>query len=107
MPELSLTLCGRPSVKETGRDIALPAKSLALLAFLALEPGQHSREELTTLLWGESPEDKAGASFRQALSTLRATFGDLLRIDRTAVELDPAVRSDVSTFLDLSTTDPV
>jgi DNA-binding SARP family transcriptional activator len=72
---------------------------LALLAFLALEPGPHSREELTALLWGESPEEKASASFRQALSQLRASVGDQLRIDRVTVELDPAVRSDVGRFL--------
>ena len=53
---------------------ALPAKSLALLAFLALEAGPRSREELTALLWGESPDEKASASLRQALSHLRSNL---------------------------------
>ena len=39
----------------------LGAKTLGLLAFLALEPGPHRREELTALLWGDSPEEKARA----------------------------------------------
>jgi DNA-binding SARP family transcriptional activator len=107
MPELSLTLCGRPSVRAAGQDLALPAKSLALLAFLAVEPGPHSREKLTALLWGESPDDKAGASFRQALSSLRTAAGDQLRIDRNTVELDPGVPTDVQAFLQAASVDPV
>ncbi|HKP30792.1 MAG TPA: AAA family ATPase [Gemmatimonadales bacterium] len=71
---------------------------MALLAFLTLETGPRAREELTALLWGESPEEKAGASLRQALSHLRTTFGDRLRIDRTTVELDAGVASDVGLF---------
>ena len=99
MPELSLRFCSNPPIQNGSEGGgALPAKSLALLAFLALEPGPRSREELTALLWGESPEDKAGASLRQALSHLRTTFGGQLRIERTTVELDPGVASDVAEF---------
>jgi DNA-binding SARP family transcriptional activator len=99
MPEISLRFCGHPSMQNGSEDGGvLPAKSLALLAFLALEPGPRSREDLTALLWGESPEEKASASLRQALSHLRTTFGDRLRIDRTTVELDPGVASDVALF---------
>ena len=48
------------------------ARSLSrLLAYVALEPGAHSRDELTALLWGEYPEEKAKASLRQALTHLR------------------------------------
>jgi DNA-binding SARP family transcriptional activator len=99
MPEIALRFCGHPSIRNGSEDGGiLPAKSLALLAFLSLEPGPRSREELTALLWGESPEDKASASLRQALSHLRTTFGTQLRIERTTVELDPGVASDVAMF---------
>jgi DNA-binding SARP family transcriptional activator len=99
MPEIALRFCSHPSIQNGSEDAgALPAKSLALLAFLALETGPRSREELTALLWGESPEEKASASLRQALSHLRTTFGDRLRIDRTTVELDPGVATDVALF---------
>ena len=36
-------------------------KELSLLAFLAIEPGAHSREELAALLWGESSDADARA----------------------------------------------
>ena len=72
MPSLSLTLCG--SVGVAGHGVAagaIGAKSLALLAYVALEPGAHTRDELTAMLWGEYPEEKAKASLRQALTHLR------------------------------------
>ena len=77
MPGLSLTLCGRVSVSG---DVVQPAtsslsaKCLALLAYIALEPGPRSRDELSALRWGEYHEDKAKASLRQALVHLREAF---------------------------------
>jgi DNA-binding SARP family transcriptional activator len=62
-------------------------KDLALLAFLALEPGPHAREELATLLWSGSPDDKARASLRQTLKRLRDLLGEQLLADRSTVEL--------------------
>ena len=69
---MRLTLCGAVQLAVDGQANAAPlaAKSLALLAFLALESGDHTRNELSGLLWGESTEDKAHASLRQALKQL-------------------------------------
>ena len=53
MAGVSLTLLGPPSVRLTDGGQRTPqpgAKELALLAFLALEPGAHTREELAGLL---------------------------------------------------------
>ena len=75
------------------------SKGLALLAYLALEPGAHSRDELATLLWGESGDAAARASLRQALKLLRAVVGDGLRADRDWVELVAGVECDVHAFL--------
>src|SRR5574338_1097218 len=99
---LSLTLCGRASVAGDGTSPAAPplaAKSVALLAYLALEPGRHSREQLTALLWGEYPEQKARASLRQALVHIRDAFPGVVRVDRTSVELTGPVECDVLTFM--------
>ena len=66
MPVLSLTLCGRVALEGEGVHgvpASLSAKALALLAYLALEPGAHSRDELAALLWGDSPDEKAKAPF--------------------------------------------
>jgi DNA-binding SARP family transcriptional activator len=108
MPSLSLTLCG--SVGVAGDGVApdtIGAKSLALLAYLALEPGPHTRDELTALLWGEYPEDRAKASLRQALTHLRDQVPGALRADRTSVSLAAGeVDCDVNTFLRLARESP-
>jgi DNA-binding SARP family transcriptional activator len=83
---IALTLFGSPAVAvpESAAGIPLGSKSLALLAFLVLEPGSHSREELAALLWGEHPDEQARASLRQTLTHLRAALGESLRITRAS-----------------------
>ena len=77
-----------------------------MLAFLALEPGAHSRDEVTALLWGEYPEEKARVSLRQALTHLRDAIGDALHVDRTSVRLATTPESDVRHFLAAADTSP-
>jgi DNA-binding SARP family transcriptional activator len=72
---------------------------VALLAFLALEPGDHSRDEIVALLWGDYPEEKARASLRQALTHLRDVVGDAIHSDRTTIRLIDAPDSDVRRFM--------
>jgi DNA-binding SARP family transcriptional activator len=99
---LALRLCGDVQLSREGKPVEPPlgAKTLGLLAFLALEPGAHRREELATLLWGDSPEEKARASLRQALTHLREALGDALRVDRATVELAERIECDVLSFLE-------
>jgi DNA-binding SARP family transcriptional activator len=102
-------LCGDVGLTSDGGARAgapLGAKTLALLAFLALEPGAHRRERVTALLWGDSPEEKARASLRQALSHLRDALGELLRVDRSTVELAGPLACDVTEFLRRASEDP-
>src|SRR6188508_3028533 len=108
MPSLVLRLCNDVVLcSPDGVPVApaLGAKTLGLLAFLALEPGPHRREELTALLWGDSPEEKARASLRQALTHLRDALGDGIRIDRATVELTGPLECDASEFLRLAPVD--
>ncbi|HET9040326.1 MAG TPA: AAA family ATPase, partial [Gemmatimonadales bacterium] len=79
---------------------------MALLAFLTMERRAHSRETLAGLLWGESPEAEARASLRQALKHLRDAIGDLLRADRSVVELTGPIACDVLEFLAAAERDP-
>jgi DNA-binding SARP family transcriptional activator len=99
--EVLLTLLGPPALVGSDRR-PLPAqpgaKSLALLAFLLLEPRAHTREELAGLLWGESPEAEARASLRQALKQLRDALGETVRGDRRIVELAAPLPCDVLEF---------
>ena len=105
---LSLTLLGTPSLSVAGGPAVPPlgAKPLALLAFLALEPGPHPRERLATLLWGEHPDTAARGSLRQAVMQLREVLGDALQVTREAVELTGPVECDVLAFLKAAVEDP-
>jgi TolB-like protein len=79
-------------------------KTQALVAYLALGPGQpRTREELVGLLWGDRGEEQARSSLRQSLSELRKALSDaddtLLIADRDAVSLNSdALDVDVSEF---------
>jgi DNA-binding SARP family transcriptional activator len=105
MPSRSLTLFGIPTLlpaDSEGGSAALGAKATALLAYLALERGPHSREKLASLLWGESPDAQARASLRQALRRLHAVLGDDLAANRDTVQLAAPLDCDVTRFLDLA-----
>lgn len=106
---LSLRLFGLPSLTLLPDNVAAPlsgAKDLALLAFLTLEPGRHSREEVAALLWGESSDQQARASLRQALMRLNRVLGNSLRVDRTSIELIDPPESDVLRFTAALKSDP-
>ncbi len=109
MDGLAFHLFGPPEVAlprgEPARSLASP-KCLALLAYLALEPGPHTREELAALLWGEFPDKAARASLRQALKRIRGAVGDQFRVGRNAVELAPRFSCDVTDFLEAARRDP-
>ncbi len=102
MTGLSLTLLGTPALTIAGEPAApsLGAKPMALLAYLAVEPGSHPRERLASLLWGEHPDAAARTSLRQAVMQLREVLGDALRVTREAVELAGPLECDVHAFLE-------
>jgi DNA-binding SARP family transcriptional activator/tetratricopeptide (TPR) repeat protein len=90
---------------ERGQRISLThKKGQALLALLALRPGQgYSRDALTALLWSDSSDGEARHSLRQELHTLRRTLARTktraLIVDGEHVALDAgAVEVDVVTF---------
>ena len=111
MRSLRIQLLGGFAVHvDGGGPFSLSArKGRALLAYLALPPGRpHSREKLTSLLWGETPDGQARQAFRQTLSRLRRALGEAgsglvdvadtvaLRADRVtidAVEFEAAAGS--------------
>jgi DNA-binding SARP family transcriptional activator len=92
MARLSLTLLGGLQARLDGTAVSLPTrKSQALLAYLALTPGQaHPRDKLAALLWGGIREGSARASLRQALFAIRKAAGDgVLRAEGATVTLAP------------------
>ena len=89
----------------SGRIVSPPTKKAqALLAYLAIRPGQRqTRDTLAALLWGERRDQRARAGLRQALMALRKALVDtdpaVLRIEGQTLALDPlGVEVDVATF---------
>ena len=89
----------------SGAPLNLPTKKAqALLAYLAVRPGQsHPRDKLAALLWGEKSDDQARGGLRHALVALRRALADAdppsLRIEGQTVAVNPAgVEVDVVTF---------
>ncbi|MFQ5856410.1 MAG: tetratricopeptide repeat protein [Anaerolineae bacterium] len=114
MVTAELHLLGSPSLVTAGRSARLhSAKTLALLAYLVFEADTlHSREKLAGLLWGETPDDRARHSLRQALYSLRQALGNLaegcLGVEEGAVafRLRPDFWVDALEFLTLAAADP-
>ncbi len=101
MAWMRLTLLGGFEARVSGAPPApLPARAQALLARLALGPGQaHPRNKLAALLWPDAPAARARQSLRQMLLTIRRTFpggdppllierGDTVALNPAAIEVD-------------------
>ncbi len=73
-------------------------KAVALLAYLAVEGGEHPRDRLVELLWPDGDPEKSRSSLRRTLSTLRTALGNRwVEADRAAVSVQDA---DMSIDLD-------
>ncbi len=85
--DLYLRICEDPALLSAGIRIPMGRKALALLSYITVEPGPHSRAQLSALLWPEADESHASMSLRQALARLREVLGDRLHCDRSQVAL--------------------
>lgn len=98
-PLLEVRLLGNPEVRVAGLPLQVDTrKAIAILAYLAVE-GSAGRDHMTALLWPEAAPDRAKATFRRTLSSLRTGIGgDHLESDRERVGLTGATDSDVARF---------
>ena len=105
MSRLRLYLLGVPRVERDGSPVKIAyRKAVALLAYLAMEPGSHSRAALAALLWPESGHSFARAELRRALSVLNRALGKgWLTADRETAMLVPecGIWLDVDAFREL------
>ena len=90
----SLTCFGKAALYCNGIEVNVASrKTLALLSYLTTrDQGTESRERLSGLLWGDSSEERARASLRQAISELKqklpANLIALVHADRLDIELN-------------------
>lgn len=112
MQKLSVNVLGNPLVHLDDQPVThfRSAKSLALLAYLAMSDGvTHPRTHLVTLFWPELPEANGRQNLSQTLSRLRKTLdtaASIICATRQAVWLDAstngvALELDVRTFRQL------
>ncbi|MFC2064006.1 BTAD domain-containing putative transcriptional regulator [Chloroflexota bacterium] len=96
---LEIRVLGNLTIKKNGEilDNFGSRKAEAILAYLVLEGGQHSRIGLATMFWPESSEKHALASLRVALSSLRKNVGEFIEINRDVVN----IRQGVNVYLDM------
>jgi DNA-binding SARP family transcriptional activator/tetratricopeptide (TPR) repeat protein len=72
MATLTMRLLGSPEITVGGQPLSFRSrKALALLVYLVIERGMHSREALMALLWPGSSSKNAGVNLRATLSRLR------------------------------------
>src|SRR5260221_7092544 len=100
MGGLSLAVLGQPQVRHGSAAISFPTrKALALLVYLALEGGAHSREKITTLFWPDSDTPAGRSTLRKTLAFLQKALRepgaahllaerDALAVERSGAALD-------------------
>ena len=102
---LRFALLGPPQVYHDGQLLAFPSrKGLALLLYLAVEEGKHSRKMLSELFWPESDAAHARSALRTTLLELRdVLMKDATPTHRTEANRIPHLHIDRDTLsLDLT-----
>jgi DNA-binding SARP family transcriptional activator len=98
---LEVRLLGRLEAEARGTLLPAPAhpQGLALLAWLALHPGEHARGPVAALMWPGVPHANARTSLRSAAWALRRALGPdelLVLIGRETIGL--RCRTDLQAF---------
>ncbi len=86
-----LYLLGSWRLERAGQPLHLSRRKVRLLlAYLALHPESHSRDQLAALLWSDTGDFQARASFRTTLVALRREIDpEILLVERETVQLNP------------------
>jgi DNA-binding SARP family transcriptional activator len=97
-----VTLFGSPAITRDGAvHVPDTRKAVAVLAYLAVEGPTVGRDRLAWLLWPESSQERARATLRRTLTSLRSAIGSNgLRATRESVTLEVSeVSVDAVEFL--------
>jgi len=103
--QLALYFLGPPQVHLNDKPIKLERRKMAaLLAYLALEHGQHQRASLSALFWPDYEQSKAYKNLRQTIWEIQQAAGEgWLMVDRENIGLneDADIWLDVARFKSL------
>ncbi len=90
MPGLKLFFLGAPRIERDGRQVFVDTrKATALLAYLAVEGGDHTRDSLAAMFWPEAAGGRARAALRRTLSALKAATGGAgLDVERESLRVE-------------------
>jgi DNA-binding SARP family transcriptional activator len=97
---LHFALLGPPQVYHGGQPLTFPSrKALALLLYLAVEEGKHSRKKLSELFWPESDAAHARSALRTTVLELRdVLMKDAVPAQRTGLDRIPHLHIDRDTL---------
>ncbi len=94
-----LFFLGAPKIELAKQPLALNAKAVALLAYLAVNHDPQPRERILGLLWADSTSDAARKNLRNGLWMIRKTLGDdAITSDDDHLALGTTVWADVREF---------
>jgi len=102
---LTLMVMGPLEIRYAGAPVSLPAKTQALLVYLAMTGRRVRREVLADMFWGDTGEDGARANLRLALTKLRQALPGLVVADADSVGLAEGEPRDVDALQLLHTVD--
>ncbi|MBI3958623.1 MAG: tetratricopeptide repeat protein [Chloroflexi bacterium] len=99
---LQLNLLGAPELSRGGAPLSglRSHKAIALLVYLACNPGPQRREFLADLLWDAASTAQSLSNLRTVLSRLRGYAGDHLLITQETLAIAPAVLVDAAVLED-------
>ncbi len=114
MGDLYLTLLGPPEVRHADQVLLFSTrKELALLIYLAVEGGVHSRKKLSEQFWPEGDARHGRAALRITLLHLRHMLGEgadvfpvphlLIKRDTLGLDLTSAIELDLHILLEACT----
>jgi DNA-binding SARP family transcriptional activator len=101
MATLRMALLGSPTVAHADVACTFPTrKALALVIYLAVEGGSHSRDKLAALFWPESDRPHGRAMLRYTLTNLRRALSETAGAAHLIVEGD-AIGLDIHSGLQI------
>lgn len=97
--ETVLSVLGGFRLSINDRLVSMAMREMRVLALLAVQ-GPSPRDFISGTLWPDTTQERAAASLRVAVHTIRQTVPDLLDVHRCAIDLRPEVTTDLTLLRD-------